>query len=189
MKKTKFSEWVADRHPEYQQLDEAWPFSSSAEDRLSTITRKDRRSLRDNPAPRAISSDRNIQGIATEFMAAVKDAVNSNQADSVAVQKAAARAAGTYLSPRAANELFMAAALRSGPMGLQTVAKHLFSMTKAGSSMRTDDPTLKGGRDLRRASVEKEISEGDRARINELLTRFLNSLIGPGSGPTATPAE
>jgi hypothetical protein len=74
-------------------------------------------------------------------------------------------------------------------MGLQTVANILFSMTEAGSAMRTDDPTLRGTRDLRRATLEREVSKKDRTRINELMQGFLNNLVGPGSGTTATPAE
>lgn len=190
MKKTKFSEWVAERHPEFQQLEEGL-FSSPVEKRMDTMLRRDRHSMRANPAPRAISSDKNIQGVATEFMAAISDAVKSQQADTRVVQAAAEKTARQYpyLSPRKASELFLTCALRSGPMGLQTVANILFSMTEAGSAMRTDDPTLRGTRDLRRATVEQELSKKDRTRIYELMHGFLNNLVGPGSGTTATPAE
>lgn len=189
MKQTKFSEWVADRHPEFQKLDEAWPFSTAGEDKLRTVVSRDRRAMRDNPAPRAISSEKNIQGIATEFMASVADAVRSQQAQPDAIIAAAEAAAGAALSPRAARELFLTAGTRGGAAALQTVAKNLLSMTAAGTTLNVNDPTVKGSRTLGRASVEQEISDKDRARIRVLLNRFLDKLVGPGSGPTATPAE
>jgi hypothetical protein len=190
MKKTKFSEWVAERHPEFQQLDE-WPWSNTADERLAKTVSRDRRERRANPAPRPISSEKNIQGIAKEFMAAINDAVKAQQADTQQILAASEKTATKYpyLSPRKANDLFTTCAFRSGPMGLQRVETILLSMTEGAASMKTDDPTLRGTRDLRRATVGQEITQKDRTRIYELMHGFLNNLVGPTSGTTATPAD
>jgi hypothetical protein len=185
MKTAKFSEWVTETHPEFA-VDEGL-FTTRAEDRLSDVMSRTRRDIRNNPAPRAISPERSIQGIATEFMAAVDDAVKAQQATTDEVQKAALAVAGSYLSPRAAVRLFLTAATRSGQNSLEAVSKELLSMTKAGSKMQLNDPTIQGTRNLYRAIKELEIGESDRVKIRTLLNAFLNRLVGPGSGPTSTP--
>src|SRR5947209_8725798 len=129
MKKTKFSEWVAASHPEFQMDEGFWSGTSAAEDRLAATVGKDRRRLRDNPIARRISSDQNIEGIAGDFVHAVKAAGVS---DTRAIQRAARVAAGASLSPAAANELFLSAALWPEQRAAANAAKILKTMTKGG---------------------------------------------------------
>ncbi len=185
---TKFSEWVSETHPDFVAAEGLGSlFQSPAAQRLGSITKRDNAARSDNPPPRAISSDRSIVGLADLFIHNVKNAVKEAQADSGMIQDAAAQSAQAMISPAAANRLFLSAAFQKGAMAAQTVQKILLGMTQTGEKLRVDDPTLAGTRQTGRATLGAAISPRDRQKITELLTRFIDRLVGPSSAPAATP--
>lgn len=184
----KFSEWVAETHPEFEQTNEALAdlFKSPVDRRLDRVTSRDAMSRAANPAVKRAAN--NVEDIAADFIQRVKDAVKEARASSEMIQLAAERAARTVMSPRMAARTFLAAAFQNSNMAVGSVAKNLLSMTQAGSSLRTDDPTIAGSRMIGRAAQGSEISEKDRVKIQTMLADFTNYLTrSVSSGPAASP--
>src|ERR1700753_3052067 len=114
-----------------------------------------------------------LDNIASEFIDSVKSAAFN--ADSTKIQSAAREAAlkSQYISPNEAITLFLTAAHSKKTIALPLVQRTLLGMTEAGTSMRVNDPTIKGSRQAYQARLGKIIAK-DQQKIHELLAYFID---------------
>lgn len=151
---TKFSEWVTQKHPEFQ-IDEGLAdlLASRGERRLDKVTSGDRGPKPFSPAPATGKATAAAQELVKRLSRVPKDKARLQSAYEAVYAAARER----NLVPKIAVSIFQAAAQGDNVNIITYVAKRL-------SELKTNKTTL-----------------------DELVEVFLNTLIGPGSGPAATP--
>lgn len=187
MKVTQFSEWVANRHPDFE-VNEGL-FDSRPERRLATAVASDREKM--GPTTTPLPEGSTIVGLARELAGRISREIGEMDADAITAASIRAAQKTQMVDPRTAQNIFLALALRgNSTMGIEAAAKGLMSvmdsMQRRGlTSLRAIE--REDQKRISRLMRTQEVSQRDRQRIGELFSHFLNAITGPGSGPSATP--